>query len=325
VKQGSAKNDLGPLPWNTEVLRKAYFRGPFDIRKAIQVHPGYRFHADLLNLGSSLDIFKDSVADLFKSVATFNSESQVNKFWTRSMRQHFDVRLLAVQRGVFSVATTAMALVDHSRVVNQRIKIPSYQKQVDKYFLTNEEHQFIQGLRQCISHCRVVEAEWEQSWTKTKRHTRFLLHIEKLLAYSNWRPLAKVYMNKHIKGIDLEVLVKKYQACVYEFHSWFHSEIKKMVEPELSEYREYERKINSFASKAEWSMLLKQVVLARGMDPYLYLDRYLSDSELTEVLSLPMRSQKQVDKIIEVVDSYNVCDDELRNVAYRAFGVNAVV
>jgi len=321
MKQGNTKNDLGPLPWNTEVLRKAYFRSSFNIRKAIQTHPGYRAHADLLNLRLSLDIFKDSVADIFKSVETFNIESQANKFWTRPMRQQFNVRLLAVRRGVFTVATTAMALVDHSRVVNLKIKISSYQKQVDKYFLTNEEHQFIQGLRQCISHCRVVEADWEQSWTETERHTRFLLHSEKLLAYSNWRPLAKVYIDKYSKGIDLEVLAKKYQACVEEFHSWFHTEIQQMAEPELSEYREYERKINSFASKAEWNMLFKQIVIARGMDPYLYLDRYLNDSEITDVFSLPMRSQKQVDKIIEIVDAYNACDDELRNIVYSAFGV----
>ena len=321
MDQKKVKFDLGSLPWGTEVLRKAFFRRPFDIRNAIQEHPGFSAHADLLSLRLSLDIFMDSVMDLFKSVETFNMESQENKFWTRPMDQQFNARLLAIRRGVFAAATTAMALVDHSRVVNKNINVPNYQKQVDKLFVTNERHQFIQGLRQCISHFRMVESDWEQTWSKTKRHTRFVLHCEKLLAYSNWKPLAKSYIEKHSKGVDLEILLKEYQACVEEFHAWFHSEIQRMAEPGLSEYREYERKINCFAAKASWNVLLQQVVIARGLDPYQYLDRYLNDSDIAEVLSLTMRSQKQVDRIIEIVDDYKACDDELRRVVYRAFKV----
>jgi hypothetical protein len=53
----------------------------------------------------------------------------------------------------------------------------------------------------------------------------------------------------------------------------------------------------------------------------MYLDKYLSDNEIEEILSLPFRSKLQVDRIIELIDEYRCCDEELRNAAYRLFGV----
>lgn len=38
--------------------------------------------------------------------------------------------------------------------------------------------------------------------------------------------------------------------------------------------------------------------------------------------SLPDRTQGQIDRIIEFVDEYEACDDELRQIIYKAFGAS---
>jgi hypothetical protein len=70
-------------------------------------------------------------------------------------------------------------------------------------------------------------------------------------------------------------------------------------------------------------LLLEQVTMGR-LDPFPYLNRYLTQTELDEVLSLPTRSQMQVDRIIEILDEYGACDEELRKKAYKAFGVEVL-
>jgi hypothetical protein len=55
-------------------------------------------------------------------------------------------------------------------------------------------------------------------------------------------------------------------------------------------------------------------------DLYGHLQRYLTPEELQEINTLPHSSKEQVDRIIEMVDEYGACDNELRKLVYKAFG-----
>jgi len=37
---------------------------------------------------------------------------------------------------------------------------------------------------------------------------------------------------------------------------------------------------------------------------------------------IPFRSKRQVDRIIELVDEYGACDEDLRKAVYELFGIN---
>ena len=64
--------------------------------------------------------------------------------------------------------------------------------------------------------------------------------------------------------------------------------------------------------------------LKRGIDPYSYLERYLTPAEMEEAMRFPIRSPEQVDFIIAAVDEHSACDDELRSLVYRLFRVPQV-
>jgi hypothetical protein len=312
---------LGPLPWSEEALRQAYFRSFTHAQKAIQEHLGFAAHRDLHGLQLSLDIFLNSLAELFQSIDAFHMDAQSARFWTRSTQSQFKSRELAVRRGVFTVATSALALVDHSRKVRKSIAITQeeYQRQLKEIF-DEHEHRFIQSLRVCVSHIRMIEADWQRIYSTSGKQTRFLLRREVLLQWDDWDKQARIFIDRHHDGIDIEKLFNTYRARVEKFHLWFHNAIIRVSEPQLSEYREYERMLKRFGTRAWWNLLLEQVVMGR-LDPYTYLDRYLTQTELEEVLALPRQSQVQIDRIIEILDEYGACDEELRKKAYRAFGV----
>jgi hypothetical protein len=76
-------------------------------------------------------------------------------------------------------------------------------------------------------------------------------------------------------------------------------------------------------SRSEWNAFFRQVVLQSKLDPYQYLDQFLTSEELNEVNQLPFKSKLQVDRIISLMDEYDACDNELRAVVYEAFCSNA--
>jgi hypothetical protein len=57
------------------------------------------------------------------------------------------------------------------------------------------------------------------------------------------------------------------------------------------------------------------------VDPYVYLERYLTQTELEGALRLPRHSREQADFIISAVDEFSACDDYIRALVYRLFGV----
>jgi hypothetical protein len=89
----------------------------------------------------------------------------------------------------------------------------------------------------------------------------------------------------------------------------------------ISDYLRYRRILNRFASESTWTSLLEQVFIPKKLDPYMYLDRYLTKQELEEVLSLPPRSKEQVDRIIQLIDEYGACTEEIRKRVYEFFNV----
>jgi hypothetical protein len=214
-----------------------------------------------------------------------------------------------------------MALVEHSRRTVKNITIPGYKKRVAERFANNEEHRFIQALRDYVVHRRMVEANWLVSWSAEGRNCQFLLNQDELLSWDKWDALSGAFIKRHPKGIDVEGLFKNYRDRVESFHGWFREALCAAAEPDLSEYRRYQQMLDRFSAKAEYRVLLEQVVIPKGLDPYDYLDRFLTEDEMDEVLRLRLRSRRQVDRIIEIVDEYGACDAELRKTVYKVFGV----
>ncbi len=313
---------LGPLPWSEKVLRKAYFHDLLATRKAITEHPGFAVHRDLVGLRFLLDSLIDSVADLMKSIDAFRIESRSPEFWYRCARGRFEECELAIRRGIYTAVTIAMSLAEHSRKLSRRVQVPGYQERKDATFANDERHRLIQDLRDLLYHERIIEPDLKTTWSLAGERVEVVIKQDTLLMSSDWNPLSKKFIAQHPEGIDVEILLSNYRTQVEDFHNWFQSEVQRASEPNLSQYREYERILNRLDTNAWWNLILKEVVIKRGLNPYKYLDRYFTKVELDEVLSLPMRSKKQVDRIIEMLDDYGACDGKLREVVYKAFGVD---
>ncbi len=77
------------------------------------------------------------------------------------------------------------------------------------------------------------------------------------------------------------------------------------------------------ALKAIGNLLVNQILKQQKLDPYLYLNQYLNDDQMEDIFSRPFRSKEQIDRIIELIDSYQICTETLRQAVYEVFNVKA--
>lgn len=308
---------LGKPPWSEEHLRECYFRDFQRTREEIDHLPGGVIFNESMLLRLSLNIFLDAVDDLTASINRFKFKSIHPEFWHKTNRLFADRTEISIQRGILSSTMCAMALVDHSREFNRRYPVDRYEDQVENYFHRNMRHKFIHSLRRYIAHVRFTEANWKITIDREGKKVNFLFDKEELLRFGDWDSLSKSFILKHEKGIDVEELFYDYSCEVRKFHSWLRVSLLEAYGSAIAEYLCYLRLTKRFGSASNWSLLIHQVIPQGDLDPYIYLDQYLTDDEIEEVLALPYRSKAQIDRIIELIDDYQVCTDSMRKEAYK--------
>jgi hypothetical protein len=315
---------LGNPPWNECLLERLYFQDFKKTREYIQRHPGYPIHAELEAIRLSLDVFLNAVSDLISSINRFKAESNQPGFWYPSRRHSSEELQIAIQRGIASSAMCAMTLVDHSRRFAKHHPIPEYSQQVEKYFRNSQEHIFVQNFRNRVAHFALSRANWMSTASREEgRKTFFLLNCDDLLKYNDWQALSKIYIAEHPDGIDVEQLFQDYSAKVTEFHNWMRSAIFDEYGERISGYMHYSRLLTRVEARSHWQIILQQFIIPQRRDPYIYLEKYLDRRELEAVFALPYRSVAQVDCIINLIDEYGACTDDIRQLVYQSFGIDS--
>jgi hypothetical protein len=313
---GGEMSFLGKPPWGKEHLRKYYFKDFRKTKQEINSLSGGIIYNEFKSLQLSLSIFLDSVDELIWSINKFKFLSLQPKFWYKKDRPFADKIEISIQRGILSSSMCAMSLVAHTRKYSKKHPVKGYETKIKEFFKNSERHNFIQSLRNCQSHFKFTKANWKISHTKEGRNVYFLLNKQNLLEYKKWSQPAKKFISKHADNINIEELFYNYSKEVKEFHRWLKVALLNTYGKEISEYLHYSQIINKFNLESIWELLIQQSI-TNNIDPYFYLDEYLTENEIEEVLSLPYRSKKQVDKIIELVDSFRICTDALRKKIYK--------
>jgi len=313
-----------PPPWNREQIHYSVFASPSKSQETVNQLPGAKVYNDTQSLHFSLNIFLDATDDLISSVNIFKGEVEKPNFWDRPQKQHFEKLERNINRGVFSSTAAAMALVDNSREFSKKYSVESYQEKIDQLFTNNPQHKFIHSLRNYFSHVKITKANWKIEVSKGGRSVFFLLDQAELLKWNNWKSLAKQFINEHPNDVNVESLFAEYSKSVKGFHDWLRSAVWEVHSQDISEFLSYLRAVKGVSSYSAWNLLIQQAYIPKEINPYMFLDRYLTSSEIDEVLAMKHRSKEQIDRIIEIIDEYQICDEKLRNNIYKLFKINTI-
>jgi hypothetical protein len=312
---------LGATPWGIKEIELALERHGYEaVYQALREHPGSRIVEVLASIATTRKVFVRSSNSIRRCVEEFHHGTMdgIHRRENVDKLQEIEIR---IQEGLYLFVCGAMSLVDQCRNASKLVDIPHYSEIVLKTFATNPEHRFIQGLRNDLSHVSFKSSAWRVSDGVGGRTTQFLiqpaaLHLDEYPA--DGRKYAKI----HPEGIDLIRLVDAYESRVSQFQDWFGSALRDASANPISEFEMGDRSLRGLGAKVSWRILF-QFVGPGKRDPYAYLDQYLFEHELIDVLALPHRSKMQVDQIIEFLDDYDICDDELRSQIYAIFAVES--
>lgn len=312
--------NLGPLPWSDDNLIAAVRKSPSQVQEWVDEHPGRVFVARLESLKAVLGIFEGSAEQFSECLVRFHADAHKGHVFRRNRRSDLEAYEQQFQKLLYVFASSAMTLVDQARALSQKVTLPEYEAHVRESFATNPRHRFIQELRVDVIHVTLHRPGWQltSGWGK-EATSKFMLWPKQLTRLSEYNAQARQFVAEHPKGIDLGRLIVDYSAHVREFHKWLRQTAEGVVGEMMADYQRCARRIMAVSSRSFWNLIFQQVVVAGKRDPYTYLDQYLTEGELAEVNDLPHRSRRQVDRIIELVDEHEACDDELRQIIYKAF------
>jgi hypothetical protein len=311
---------LGPLPWSRETLIKAYWGNWLAAYEYIKEHSGFTAQEQLQAIQFAFHVFLDNTDDLLSAIEAFKQDFQKPGFSGRGNRanvEHWDRKL---RKHFFSVATSAFALVDAYRRVTQNFSVAEYEERKQRYFLENELHHFMQGLRNFFSHRRILTPSWLWSKSAHQERTQLVVRQKDLLEFDNWDTAAKAFIQKHTMGVDIEVLTSEYRRTVNEFYTWFRDGFQGAYGDEIQEYVAYRNVLEGEEWKQFWRNLLNYGI-EHKLNPYDYLREHLTPEEMEQVVALPHGSREQVDMIIAKADEFGICDAEIRSKVYQLFGV----
>ena len=316
------------VPMPAEVVRKIAQLSSQDARDVLRGHPGFPVWERRMSYETSLQIFEQSVQDLLRAIEDFKDLSLDGSIFDRTREGELNQVLCSVQKELFAAGNAVHALMYHStRRLQRRVQVPGYDQRLTDCFGDDGLHDFVIGLRNIVQHIQMVRPGWQvtHAFGEAQDVATFKLDRDELLLIvkstkDKMNASGKRYLESAPEKIDLRHVFEEYRQRAREFYSWFSDAIDAHRLEELRDYERCRRENNNAAARMSWKAVLG-IWLNRETppNPYNHLARYLTADQLEEVYALPMRSNEQVDKVIEFVDTDGACDDELRKLAYQLF------
>jgi hypothetical protein len=284
-------------------------------------HPGYEPDMRLKSLWLMLEVFRRTHTDLNLELNRFHQFTETKEWWARSREKQLEALQISVRKELMGFSTATAALVYHSRAVKACLEVPDFDAKLKDIFQEGE-HRFITGLRNVISHSHYPRVSWLIDYLGDDgRLTDFFLFPSDLLRFADLHRAARTYVEAAGERIHVRKVTDSYASRVNKFYAWLQPRTESMLPESVRDYRRCARAHNATNTRQGWKIALQQYLAKQILDPYEYLDRYLLPAQLEHALSLPHRSKEQVDYIISAVDEYEACDDELRTMVHKLFGV----
>jgi hypothetical protein len=308
---------LRTVPTAQETLEALCALGPTDADRALRSHPGYAGQRCIESIHSMLQLFHCALFDLEKAIAAFPDLRVSDHRITReALEGDLSVR---VNKEFYAAIGAAKSLVEMSRGFRDSVEGVLFRSKLDEIF-DEEQHEFVVKLRNVVHHQVHSKANWQQTWDEQGQCSHFVLQREEILADNNLNVKARAYLERIGPTCDLVELLREYASKLDRFYAWLLSHIETTLAVEIVDYRKCRKALQLDQGRKTYTFLIEQWIQA-GVDPYSHLSKHLTPEQLKTIRLFPDHSAHQVDYLIAAMDKDELCDDKLRELAYRFFGV----
>jgi hypothetical protein len=325
IREAIKKADVPMPPALLHDLRQLSHHEALDV---LRDHPGFVLSERLSSYRTSLQVFETSVEDLLRSIQMFEERASDGRIFDRAHQVELERLEGAVQKELFAAASAAHALKDHSSYrVQASLNITGYAERLLECFGKDGLHDFVIGLRDIIHHIHMLKAGWHTTddFVSGERGATFKVDRSELMLVCQregreMNARGRQYLEAAPEWIDLRSLFVEYRRRAREFHAWISQTIEALPLLAVHDYEFCVKESRKGVARMWWkAMLGNWLRWPSPPNPYNHLDRYLTSEQLIEVYALPMKSEAQVDRVIELMDTDGACDEELRSLAYEFF------
>jgi hypothetical protein len=205
--------------------------------------PGRMAWVKLARLSRTAKIFTGNASALLKHLKRMQDPVQRLPVW--SDQQMFEGFLDETERHLHNYVAAAQSRVEYFRRF-ARDEWPKgspsrheYQRRVEDEFDASPLHNFVTDLRNLILHVRLPIPTTRESWERGGAWTfRVMLDSTDLLAWDDWHPLARKYIETSGASVDLDGTVSTYSSEIIAFDRWV---AERFIGEHLEEIESYQR------------------------------------------------------------------------------------
>ncbi|MCP2054329.1 UNVERIFIED_ORG: hypothetical protein J3D59_004189 [Pseudomonas fluorescens] len=313
--------DTIPHPWNRNHIMAAMTQNFAEVKPSIDRTPGGKIWNDLKELDDTVWIFYTSISELIDEICIFGERSKNADFWNSMNEKTADHYTREVKRKLYYCTSSLMTLVEVARNFDTRHEIDGTGTKRTEIFNTPGLHNFLQDLRNFSTHWRIAKANWSINFDMEKftRTAHFVIPKNDLLEWSKWSPNAKQFIQDLDENVDVYEILTKYKKQAQKYYAWHKGAVIVQRAQELQQYFEYTKIHEGIRQYQKWNMILSHV--KADINPFEYLARFLTTSQIETVLSYPRNSEVQVDALIRAVDTYQICDNNMKAKLMEVFSV----
>ncbi|SFH83502.1 hypothetical protein [Halpernia frigidisoli] len=287
----------------------------FQLLEKLKQSKGYIISKKINLFSLSTYIFTENYNQLINQIELQTNPKGSQEIHSVENREKLREVQIETLRFLHNFLASAQSLIDHTRVFvndlyddNELFK-KEFIKKIELTFTNDEVSTFIRNFRQYLQHFKAPSISVVTNLLSKDRNyqRRVMISVSDLQQFSGWKSLAKEYISKHDKNIDLFLVSTTYFNKVNNFYKWFSekqdslhkSEFKEMenikIEMTSANIKEI---INDFIknvnmSKEEFDLNITEVMTVMEKKAFLSFNQ---SSKFKYVLSICKKNKIQLDQ-----------------------------
>lgn len=304
--------DKNKSTWTVDEIRTAYFRNFSETEKILKGTEGailWQRHEELLDCVAILEACYN---DVLNSINSFSHETTKVDFWYPANQPKLDQKQLDVRKAIFTASAATMALVDHFRRFSKKYPVEKSNEMRVEVFGDSGIHDFIQGLRNYILHVKIAEANWviSRDFKNKTRDVNFYFYIDDLKKFKDWKPAAKVFLERHGDKVNVYNTFSTYLECVKKYYTWHKNSLLIEYHEIIQRHLSNEYLLNGIKSDTRWNFIIAN--LKTRQELLATLNKYISEEQLKLVHACEVGSPQQLSMILAVTDTFGSFTDHLK-------------
>jgi hypothetical protein len=286
-------------------------------------HPAKKLWDNVQNVRRAFDILRSSRLDLIDLAGQFHARISQNLL----DKEGRAAALSKATKEIYTYSCAALSLVQayrHFVSASPRIAA-SYDELKSEVLSGKGVILFFSELRRANNHLHILAASPHYTISNDLRTgnrqvtSGITFSRELILSNSEWNEAAKSFVAAR-DNLDVISLMEEHFDLASKFNELFL--IRTGVHSDKG-YRDIERILSARKTMSYRTSLgvMLQIAIPKKLNPYEYLHRWFSESELEMIYSFPDHTKEQLEYMIALRDPFQFCDKHTRRELYKLFSI----